>query len=282
MEDVLKGVLGYDPKTHMISDMQIRTQNHLNPTYRKLDLPPLIIGKHRHQHVQSLYEDIHHFLNYSEWAPAQTEDEDNKVSGTTWLELFIMFDTGTHRRVGSSHVPSHAAKARANQRSAKRDSKAKANKSKPHHRDATRQATLTEELNLFKEITRAITKHDAKPEDAKLINMEKRQILRRLASLGVYGHQPAINAYVSSNKLTQDAIATAIIQQKVGANLKTTKAHNDFRDHRSPGEKMKVKIMRIAYSHAVRWKRNHREANNYTDDTTEQTTHHTKLHLPPY
>ena len=94
----------------------------------------------------------------------------------------------------------------------------KAARSTHQHRYATRQAILTEELNFFKEITRAIIKHDANPEDAKLIHMEKRQILRRLAGLGVYGHQPAVNAFVQTDEHTDDTITTAIIQQKVGAN----------------------------------------------------------------
>lgn len=232
--------------------------------------PPPIIGKHRRHLVQSLYEDIHHFLNSVDWAHSHAEGgDDNKVSGTTWIELFIMFDTGSFRRPESDHVQSQAAKDRANQRAARRSSRATAARSKHHHRDTTRQATLTEELNLFKEITRAIIKHDADPEDAKLIHMEKRQILRRLAGLGVYGHQPAVNAFAKTSEITDDTITTAIIQQKVGANLETTKAQNDFRQNRNPNDRIKVKIVRIAYTHTVRWKRNYKPATT-TNDTAEQ------------
>ena len=66
-DEVGKGLLGYDPKIDTKTDVRIRCQAHLNIQYRKLDLPPPIIGKHRHRHVQSTYDDIHRFLNQVEW-----------------------------------------------------------------------------------------------------------------------------------------------------------------------------------------------------------------------
>lgn len=79
-------------------------------------------------------------------------------------------------------------------------------------------------MNLLKEITRAIIKHNAKQEDAGLIHMKKRQHLRRLAGLGVYGHQPAINAFVKTNVQQQNTITIATIGQQMGATAKTTRA----------------------------------------------------------
>ena len=158
----------------------------------------------------------------------------------------IMENIDHFRRNESLHVPNQAAKTRANQRAAKRNCKGKSNRIKLHHRDATRVATLNEEMNLFKEITRAIIKHDAKQEDDGLVHMEKKQHLRRLAGLGVYRHQPAINAFVKTTGQQQDTITIAIIGQKMGATTKTTKACDDFRQHSIHGETMKLKIMRIA------------------------------------
>ena len=168
MQEVEKGVLGHDPKVHMMSEMQIRSQDHLNLNYRKLDLPPPIIGKHRHQSTTLS-------INWNGPQPKPM--------------MMITKCLVPHGSSSSScSTPASTVAAKATMCQAKlpepeqikepRGETAKRHKTekKPNHRDATRAATLIEELSLFKEITRAIIKHDAKQEDAKLIQMEKGNI----------------------------------------------------------------------------------------------------------
>ena len=44
---------------------------------------------------QELYEDASKFLSGLSW---RTPTEDTRASGTTWLELFVLFDTTGYRR----------------------------------------------------------------------------------------------------------------------------------------------------------------------------------------
>ena len=57
--------------------------------------------------------------------------------------------------------------------------------------------------------------------------MEQRQRLRRLADLGVEGHQPAIAAYVKMSEQEKERVALSIISQKVGANPKQMRSYEE-------------------------------------------------------
>ena len=59
--------------------------------------------------------------------------------------------------------------------------------------------------------------------------MDSRAKLRRLAKLGVTGHQPAIAAYCRVTERERQAIIEAILKQKVGSNPKSTKAYMEFK-----------------------------------------------------
>ena len=57
-----------------------------------------------------MYSEIHSFLQEREWAPINPE---NQTGGTTWLELFILFDVAGNRTEDGKHVKDQGAHARA-------------------------------------------------------------------------------------------------------------------------------------------------------------------------
>ena len=93
-KEVQKAILGYDPEVWMEIEVQIRDSEQAGQAYCKLDLHPVVKSKRKFGHCSQLYIDIHSFLADREWAPAQQE---NSTGGTTWIELFILFDTSAAR-----------------------------------------------------------------------------------------------------------------------------------------------------------------------------------------
>ena len=75
-----------------------------------LEMPPPIKGKHKYSHCQKLYEDVHRFMQHTEWAYAHPE---GNASGMTWTEMFVLFDTATHRSQEAQHVKNEEALKRA-------------------------------------------------------------------------------------------------------------------------------------------------------------------------
>ena len=81
--------------------------------------------------------------------------------------------------------------------------------------------------------------------------MDARNELRRLAKLGITGHQPAIAAYCQVNEEERQDTIEAILKQKVGNNSKAEKTHKEFKA-RGEGT-MLTKITKIAQGTCVRW-----------------------------
>ena len=73
---------------------------------------------------------------------------------------------------------------------------------------------------LFKAIVRHIAAHDITGQEASWFLSEQRVRLRRLAKLGVAGHQPALATYVQTPDEEKDRIAQSIIAQKAGNHVK--------------------------------------------------------------
>ena len=61
--------------------------------------------------------------------------------------------------------------------------------------------SMGEEIGRLKAIARHIARHEVDKEQAGWFEMEKRQYLRRLAGLGIQGHQHAIAGHV---KITEE------------------------------------------------------------------------------
>ena len=88
---------------------------------------------------------------------------------------------------------------------------------------------MGEEIGRFKAIARHIARREVGKEQAGWFEMEKRQYLRRLAGLGIQGHQPAIAGHVKITEEEKEKVIKAIMQQKVGHSPSISKAYDDLR-----------------------------------------------------
>ena len=71
--------------------------------------------------------------------------------------------------------------------------------------------TLAEELHRFKTIAKHILHHDPPPEQNKMFEAEKDSKWKRLAPLGVHGHQPALEAFIQTSEEERKCIRLAAI-----------------------------------------------------------------------
>ena len=87
--------------------------------------------------------------------------------------------------------------------------------------------------------------------------MEDRSRIRRLANLGIYGHQPGIAALVDPGAEEDQTIVESLLRQKVGCNPKTMKHYTEHVERRQddPDTKMRIRIARLATRTVIRWKR---------------------------
>ena len=102
--------------------------------------------------------------------------------------------------------------------------------------------------------------------------MESRSRLRRLADLGVYGHQPGIAAHVLTDPDEKDKIVEAILKQKVGSNHKTMKQYKEYTAQRNEDASLKtrIRIARIASRTIVKWDRR-RKTQEEEEEQEEQS-----------
>ena len=108
-----------------------------------------------------------------------------------------MFDISGERSHNGEHVVDTKAKERAEARRANSSkSKQSSRNKKKRCEDAVVKPVYEAEIKRFKAIVRQIAKHELEPNQSRLFCMESRSRLRRLADLGVYGHQPGIAAHV--------------------------------------------------------------------------------------
>ena len=178
-----------------------------------MELPQPTRGKHRYQHCQRLYEEVHSFLNDRSWAHAHPE---STAGGITWAELFVLFDTAGHRTTAGQHVQDVEAIKRAEARSAKQK---RTRKSKWHAQQGTvvARATYEQEIKRFKAIVREVTRHGLDDRKRVWFHMESRRYHRRLVPLGIHGNQPAIAVYCQTTEEEQGRLVEALLQQKIGA-----------------------------------------------------------------
>ena len=103
----------------METQCEVRMEKEEETKYEKLEMQLPISGKHKFRFCQQLYLDIHAFLKQREWAATK---EENEVSGITWTELFILFDTGKYRSAEGEHIKDEEAKKRVESRQGQRSS----------------------------------------------------------------------------------------------------------------------------------------------------------------
>ena len=221
-----------------------------------------------------MYEEIHSFIRQREWGHAHPEAE---AGGITWAEMFIVFDTGGYRTDKGQHIRNPEAAKRAEARK-DRSKEAKKNRRNSYMSSAAPKATYDQELKTFKAIFREITRHDLDEHKRKWFLMEQRQHLKRLAPLGIGGNQPAIAAYCKTSREEQATIAEALLQQKVGANIKEirkAREHRrgveDDRKERKMPDPILLNIGRSTQGAIVKWKRNHKYCSQQgSDDDANQ------------
>ena len=152
---------------------------------------------------------------------------DCEVGGITWIEMFVLFDTAGSRSANGNHVKDPEAKERAEKRQRKNGKVKKEGKGAEAH-DAVVKPKLDEELKKFKAIVRNIATHELDEHQKGMFLVDDRSKLRRLAKLGIQGHQPAIKAFCQINEEEKEIIVQSLLQQKVGSNPKSNKAYREF------------------------------------------------------
>ena len=201
-----------------------------------------------------MYKDIHRFLEAREWAKAPFY---TGTAGIIWMEMFILYDATGGRDPKSEYVKNREAKQRAEGRQSK--DKAKRRKKNPRSNFAIIKPTLQEEITLFKRIVRQIAKHEMDEEKSGWFQVEERTHLRRLASLGVLAHQPAIKAITKTTDDEKDILVRSIMAQKAGHCTKAGKLYEDYKkwdkEEGDPPNVIKIKKAKIAMMAPVKWKR---------------------------
>ena len=104
--------------------------------------------------------------------------------------------------------------------------------------------SLNDEIGRFKAIVRHITRHETTREQATWFRMESRMNLKRLAKLGVEGHQPAVAAFVKMTCQERRQVTRSIMLQKVGNNPKAMKAYDEH-SVRLENERMSKEVERM-------------------------------------
>lgn len=157
--------------------------------YKKMEVLPHTKGNHRYGgKLQQYCEAVHAFLAHRKWKEV---DEDVQIAGTTWLEMFVLFDRMGYRTQADRVHRDTKAQARAERR---RVARCKL------RRTCLPRASLQTEVRQFKKVARYIIDNDVCPEQQGWHKMEKRQRLRRLMSCGVLGHHPAVRTWCWMNE----------------------------------------------------------------------------------
>ena len=115
---------GYDTNKYAMVTCRLPQLQDDNSTTHEVKLLPPIKGTHAYVAQQKLYESIHHFIAQGKWM--QSNEEEN-VSGATWLELFIQFDALGWRQQGAEYDGNP----RVTKRAAARSARKKAQTSRP-------------------------------------------------------------------------------------------------------------------------------------------------------
>ena len=263
-----KATLGYDPLKWIKSQMQLRDKEQEQCSYINIRMPPPVKGIHKFTYCHGLYKDIHRFIANRKWAPI---DKNNNTSGATWMELFILFDTSGARTAKGQHVKDPEAKKRADLRQGNSRRKGKGD----CRRQAITHATMGAEINRFKAIVRHVARHEMAKDQSKWFCMEERSRLKRLAELGITGHQPAIAAYVQITQEERQVITQSIMMQKVGSSSKSNKSHHHYLEERKrckaegkadDEERILIKLARVANGACVRWKRLIKDASHEQEE----------------
>ena len=87
-------------------------------------------------------------------------------------------------------------------------------------RSAILKPALDAELARFKAIVRHIARHELDDLQADMFTMDDCSRYRRLAKIGIYGHQPGVAAHVKTTQVEDQCMVEGLIAQKVGSRPK--------------------------------------------------------------
>ncbi len=160
-KDIKSAVVGYDMDKEAIVTCKLPRQE-VEAEAQKLEMMPNTKGKHKYAKCQDFYESIHTFMENRMWTATK---EEVQCGGTTWLELFILYDTQGYRRTQDDHIVARQDHARAKRRSKKRAAKGST---------CVARLSLKSELKMFKNMVRYIALNDLRPEQQELFKCEKK------------------------------------------------------------------------------------------------------------
>ena len=64
---VRKALLGYDLATWIRTEGKIRNGEGTMQGYQTIELPEVVTGRHKYQHCQRMYTDVHNFIRQRKW-----------------------------------------------------------------------------------------------------------------------------------------------------------------------------------------------------------------------
>ena len=268
---------GYDGTKFVKANGKIRGPDCFKGPSRRLNLKPPVVGQHRLVKDQKIYEDASKFLSDLSW---RTPDEETRASGTTWLELFILFDTTGYRRKGGRTKKNADAAERAERRKAKNKHQRKGNRATE---TADVRASLSDELAAFKKVVRHIARQDADPDQAKWFHADEKPQYRRLKHLGVVEHQPAIAANCEIDPITMKEIEIAIVAQKARCTPKQLKHYREARESEDQPDTFLIRKAKNNVRSCPKWKRSEAEgteADDWKVDIGPPTYRNRKLTCP--
>ena len=219
-----------------------------------IELSEPVCGVHKYYKQQALYLCIHRFITSSKWKPMIDEQ---LRTGSTWLELFVAFDIGGYRAMEAKYVLNEEAASRAKDRRKKLKAREEG-RVRPVLKevgaqtgDCTAKPLLRTELDNFKAIFRYIIRNELKNHEAAWFASAPAVAERRLAAIGVYGNQPAINAIRATNATENLRITRAIATHRTGRCIgEHIQAKVDGRIHAQ-----RIKWARVETSASVKWQR---------------------------
>ncbi len=178
-------------------------------------------GVHKYSGQQVLYQCLHDFLGKSTWKMVASNTTEG---GMTWLELFILFDTGGWRDKEAIFHLDAASKIRAEKCAmngrAKMMRSGRTGQVSRQTANCTTRASLGAEIANFKAIIRYIITTNADQANQCMFTVDDRSHIRRLKPFAIIGHQPGFNSCRITTEVERRKVEMAILKQRVGTTSK--------------------------------------------------------------
>ena len=258
-------VIGYDTDNSIRADGRIRPPLQFETVAKSIVVSNPATGNHKLSKVQAAYEDVNAFIAKRKW---QTPSHDTQASGTTWLELFTLFDMSGIRRKRARCRKNEVVAGRVDARQVARKDCHSVEKTR-HEETVETRPKLHEELATFKRLFRHVINQDITKEDARIFAAEDKQQYKRLKGLGILGHQPAIKANCQLTASEERTITKAIFAEKRGVTDKQIKAFEENQAKEGQAENILIKRAKVDYTSCPKWKRVEKGGSFTHDSSTD-------------